>query len=551
MKRAPSAALTSFLDGGPDLEAAQERLLVEILSRSAECGYGRRHDFAAVSGSDDYRRLPFMTYDAVEGFPDYWSVPENFSNERLTAYFLTSGSSTTPKRIPVTGSLVRQKAAAFAVYWDAIYRDHKPLKGGRFIANFGDSGHSERNADNVLEISETTFWNQRMQGFQDPKRWPLGRNLTAIGDPERRYYAAARLALQGELHCLMSLNPSTLVKFCEVLDACRDALADGLETGRWGEPGLDADTSLPTALTERLAADPDAAARIAGLVSGPDAWWQLDELWPELELIICWQSELVEPYLRLLRRHAERIAFRDYITQSSECIIAIPVADNRSGGLLAYTSHYYEFIDEADVGASAPTAVSAWQLEEGRRYEVVVTTGGGLYRYRTADCVQVDGFENGIPVLNFQYRFGRTSSITGEKLTEQQVLAALRDSSPDTVLSRSDVLVFPRTGERPHYAVLLPESSLKPDADSVALKGWLTRFDDAIGAANGEYRDKRGSLRLGAPAALTVADEAFAAVHQRLRAAHVGDEQYKPGVLRRERDLDDGMATLGEVHADR
>ena len=545
---AATGNLAVFLAGGAHIQQIQTDLLQDLLAAHADSAYGATHGFAKVTGPADYAELPFMTYDSVVGVEDYWSKPTNYTTDRLAAYFLTSGSSATPKRIPVTSSLVRQKARAFGLYWDAIYRDHPALKTGRFIANFGDSGHSERGADNVPEMSETTFWNQRMQGFQKSDRWPIPRQLVAIESAQDRYYAAARLALQGDLHCLMSLNPSTLVKFCETIDNARESLAAGLTAGTWGRASLDARTDLPAKLADRLATKPAAAARLRA-PTAPGLHWQLRDLWPTLELILCWQSELVGPYLDLLRRHTVGVDFRDYITQSSECIMAIPMGDNEPGGLLAYTSHYYEFIPAANVDETHPRAVPAWALEAGQRYELVVTTGGGLYRYRTADCMEVVRIQDGIPHLSFQYRFGRTSSITGEKLTEQQVVEALDTSGLEALLSRTDVFVFPRTGERPHYAVLIDAGLQAPGVGDDELINWVSRFHAALGDANGEYKDKCASLRLGKPCVLLTDAEGVATLHQRFRAEHVGDDQYKPGILRRERDLDAELASVRQLDA--
>ena len=539
----------TFLGGGSALATTQADYLTDLLARTAGTGFGRLHGFNTISGAADYARVPFMTYDSVAGFErgDYWPNRGNYTTDRLAAWFLTSGSSAQPKRIPVTSSLVREKAGAFALFWDAIYADHPNLRTGKFIANFGDSGHAERDANNLLEVSETTFWNQRMQGFQAKDRWPIPKQITAIEAPEWRYYAAARLALQGELHALMGLNPSTLLKFCEIIEAHADALVAGLRSGTWGTPALD-DATLPDRLTTRLAANADAAARLAGAASAPGPV-ALPTLWPMLELVICWQSALVGPYLKLLRKRTGDVAYRDYITQSSECIMAVPMRDNDCGGLLAYTTHYYEFIPEADTEVEHPHAVGAHELEVDRQYELVVTTGGGLFRYRTADCMRVVGIEHGIPHLSFQYRLGRTSSVTGEKLTEAQVVDALARVASHPALARQDVLVFPRTGERPHYAILAPESAVNGDTGEATLAAFASAFHAALGDINGEYRDKCASLRLGAPTVLVVSEEDMAAVHGKLRAKHVGDDQYKPGVLRREHDLDEGTTPLRQAHA--
>ena len=253
----------------------------------------------------------------------------------------------------------------------------------------------------------------------------------------------------------------------------------------------------------------------------------------------------------MLRRHCDGVAFRDYITQSSECIMAIPVRDYEAGGLLAVEAHYFEFVPAAHQHEQQPATVTAAEVSAGESYELVVTTGGGLYRYRTGDCVTINHFENGVPHLSFQYRFGRTSSITGEKLTEQHVLSALEHTDTHLVLRRRDVLVFPRTVDKPHYAILVDEQTLQPDCDDKALQDWVARIHTAIGDANGEYEDKCASLRLGQPRVLVTDSASVAQLHKQFRAAHIGDDQYKPGVLRRERDLDRDIEIVREIHADR
>lgn len=530
-----------------DVRAVQQKLLLDMLQRNAASNFGQLHGFENIRSIDDYKSVPLTTYDTLEqNNPGWWNDPANFTVERLVARFLTSGSTAAPKRVPVTSTLVRQKAAAFSLFWDSIYAHHPALESGNFIANFADSGVSSRDDSNVLQTSETTFWNKRMQGFQDQDRWPLGKELALIESSAERYYVATRLALQGNLHCMMSLNPSTLLKFCETLETSSADLAGGLLAGTWGRSGLAG--RVAPALDGKLAENADAAARLRATVASGRP--QLREIWPDLELIICWQSEIVAPYLVMLRSFADGVAFRDYITQSSECMMAVPLRDNEPGGLLAFMSHYFEFIPEEQAGAETPDVFNAWELETGRHYEPVVTTGGGLYRYRTGDCVRVVRFIGETPEISFQYRLGKTSSMTGEKLTEAQVLAALESANAVSGTLMPHVLVFPRTGDQPHYGVLLPENPGKTPTPSEKLARWLACFEQALGNANGEYQDKRASLRLGAPRLLRVSMDAYGLIEDKLRARHIGDDQFKPGVLRRERDLEKDVEVAEEIHAD-
>jgi len=86
--------------------------------------------------------------------------------------------------------------------------------------------------------------------------------------------------------------------------------------------------------------------------------------------------------------------------------------------LLLPQSAFFEFIpvDAAPAPGSPPVEASAppaggpttrllHELEAGRRYEVVVTTKSGLWRYRTGDVVQVVGLQQGaLPVVRLLYR---------------------------------------------------------------------------------------------------------------------------------------------------
>ena len=142
--------------------------------------------------------------------------------------------------------------------------------------------------------------------------------------------------------------------------------------------------------------------------------------------------------------------------------------------------------------------------------------------------------------------------MTGEKLTEMHVLAALSAANNKNFCELSDVLVFPRTAGQPHYAVMVPASAaIAGEKGDRALASWVACFDEELCKANREYEDKRNSLRLGEPRLLRVSDSDYQQLQAGFRAAHVGDDQYKPGLLRKERDLDEGIGILEEICAHR
>lgn len=541
----------------PELESVQCTLLLSgTIRRNAQSEYGRRYGFEGIGNLNDFRRrVPLVTYEDIRGDIDRMAAGGNnvLTAERVLAFFKTSGSLAAPKLIPVTPSLVREKARAFGVFWQEVYRAHPSLRTGRVVANFTDSGQVERTRGGHEVLSEATFWGRRTHGLHSRERWPIPRELRFIADHEHRHYAAARLILQGPLHGMMCLNPSTLLMFCRVIEEWSGQLFAGLYNGDWGRADRDFLTGLPPELHEHLKAD-KALARDLSATIEPGSTLKLKRFWPMLEQTICWRSQIVQPYYRQLAPYLEGIDERDYITQSSECIMAIAMQDRVSGGPLAYQSHFFEFIPETEIEAENPKTCFAWELERGKCYELVATTGGGLYRYRTGDCIRVNEFQALVPVIEFLYRTGRTSSMTGEKLTEFQVSEAARRTRDRCGIAPREILCFPRSGRIPHYGVLLNWMDERTPADITAhreaISRWVREFDCQLSQLNNEYGDKCASGRLGAIMGLVAGSRGFEEYRQMRRVAAVSEVQRKSEVLNAGLDLDRTITIMDIIHAD-
>jgi len=541
----------SFLDAVESLEQTQRALLAELIEPNQSTAFGEAHKFSSISSAEEYRStVPLVDYEDIRPWVERIAAGESqvLTAERVIAFFRTSGSLSKPKLIPVTTQLMRQKVAAFAVFWGQVYERYPAIRHGTMVSNFTDSSDTEPTAAGIDIHSESGFWSRRGRSLHTIKRWPLPAAVRSVKQSHARLYATARLLLQSELHCIMCLNPSTLLQFCRTLKTHAQELATGLEKGDWGTADtaiLDAlGTSDARSLSTHLRADANLAKRLRDATDG-DQTPQLSELWPELDLVICWCSTGVQPYYVHLAPYVEGIGLRDYITQSSECMMAIPGQDNVSGGALAYQMHFFEFIPIADTDQEQPSTRFAWQLEQGQCYELVVSTGGGLYRYRMGDCVRVNGFLGAVPEIEFLYRLGKTSSMTGEKLTEFQVLDAAAQARAHCKLEPEEFLCYPCTGATPHYAVLFDAGDASiADSDVAA---WVAAFDHHLGIANSEYADKCSSGRLGSMLAFRVPRGALLESRHARKAAGVSEEQVKSEVLTARQDLHRSI-TATECH---
>ena len=182
----------------------------------------------------------------------------------------------------------------------------------------------------------------------------------------------------------------------------------------------------------------------------------LPELWPNLRVISCWaDAEAAQPAAELARLFPQaRIQPKGLI--ATEGFVSLPLWD-RDGAALAVRSHFFEFLDKE----SRPHL--AHELIAGDEYSVVLTTGGGLYRYRLRDCVRVTGFVGECPLLRFVGKEDNVSDRFGEKVNEAHVRAALAGANAEFLLVACEDRAY----------TLYVEAAGKSDAELAALGGKL------------------------------------------------------------------------------
>jgi len=119
--------------------------------------------------------------------------------------------------------------------------------------------------------------------------------------------------------------------------------------------------------------------------------------------------------------------------------VSFPLRSEASA--LSLNSHFFEF---EEVGSKMIRL--AHQLEVEKKYSVIVTTSGGLYRYRLNDVIEVLEFEAKCPLIRFVGKQDKVVDICGEKLNEQFVNNVVRQ-------------VISNLGHQPIFWMVAPERS--------------------------------------------------------------------------------------------
>ncbi|XP_016188318.1 jasmonic acid-amido synthetase JAR1 [Arachis ipaensis] len=167
-------------------------------------------------------------------------------------------------------------------------------------------------------------------------------------------------------------------------------------------------------------------------------WFGLiPKLWPNAKYVYSIMTGSMLPYVTKLRHYANGLPLVSADYGSTESWIGVNVDPSLPPEKVTFTVvptfSYFEFIplyrhnkqeDYRSIVADdfiedKPIPLS--QVKAGQEYEIVLTTFTGLYRCRLGDVVEVAGFHNGIPKLNFVCRRKLILTVNIDKNTEKDL----------------------------------------------------------------------------------------------------------------------------------
>ncbi len=435
-----------------DPRSTQQSLLAGYLTRNARTDFGRQADFAALLAAGSpadvvaayQQAVPVRSYDDFDPFIARVAAGERdvLTADPVLRLAPSSGSTTAAKLVPQTATSAGEFSRAVDAWVGDLYRRTPALLGGQAYWSITP-------AVSFAAIAAARFGDRAGRpavpvGFDDDAAYlgGLRRRLVdailavpnavrLVTHPDMFQYVTLLFLLRARSLRLISVwHPSFLLQLLESIDRWRDRLAADLLAGTLNPPGPIASDVLAR-LRRGLAPDPERASEIRRSSAG-DA----STLWPGLTIVSCWGDGPAQPYARRLAQSLPHATVQPKGLIATEGIVSIPF-DGRHP--LAIGSHFFEFID----ARGRPQLADA--LSQGEEYDVVLTTGGGLYRYGLGDRITVTGWLDGTPSIAFAGRSDRVSDRFGEKLSDGFVTSVLAQ-------------IF-AAGAPPRFAMLAPETT--------------------------------------------------------------------------------------------
>ncbi|WP_224362867.1 GH3 family domain-containing protein [Hyalangium versicolor] len=500
---APSAVRFHHALGRP--EQAQEECLRRVLRAVAGSQQAARiPGFERISRPSEFQdAVPVSTPDSVAIEVERIAAGESkvLTSAPVVRFEPSGGSSGASKLVPVTRALLDEFHHALApMLFDLLHR-RPALREGPSYWSISPVGRKQGRTPGgipVGSLEDSAYFPRFLQPV-------LARVFAVPGDVARlpdvescRYVTLWFLVASEDLALISVWNPSFLTLLMDALEVHGERLAEDLERGTCRPPVRDSEQEIRAVLSRmRFTPRPERARVLRqALKEGLSG----RALWPRLALLSMWTDAQAAHAVGPARRRFEGVELQGKGLLATEGVVTLPLFD-APAPVLAVRSHFYEFIDPERPEARPRLA---HELEQGREYVLLLSTSGGLLRYRLGDLVRVEGVVSATPCLRFVGRADAVSDLVGEKLAAPRVTAVL-DAVLPTVFG----------GTRPRFAMLAPEWDAPPAyrlfLETDAADDQLTRAAEAIERALREgfhYRYARELGQLGPVKAVRVTDAA-------------------------------------------
>jgi len=422
--------------GSFSLAQNQQQWLLNCIKRNRMTRYGAEYNFSQIGSITDYQnQVPIVAYEDILPYIHEMEKGEQdclFAGKTM-AFERTSGTQSGRKLIPYSAESLRDFRRAILPWLTSLASRYQVVSGFAYWAISPATNLTETTSAGIpVGLPEAAYLGEDLiPFFREVSAVPAW--VGEIPDVDSWQIATLyHLVCCDELSIISVWSPTFLLSLVHALGSRREELETVLSNG-FGICG------------QWLPANHLARDRLKNFYLHND----FNILWPNLKVISCWADASSKPFCDEVKKRFVGIDVQAKGLLMTEGVVTTPNKEGHT--ILTPNSGFYEFID------SCKNLKLAHQLEAGGNYEVVMTTSGGLYRYRTEDHVSCEGHTSGVPILRF---IGRESSsdLVGEKLTEAFANACLNDISGFRML-------LPIKDKVPGYLLILEN---QPEVENLA-----------------------------------------------------------------------------------
>lgn len=409
----------SFFKDADKIDEVQEKLLLEYIKENQDTVFGKQYDFKNIKTIEDFQKnVPITAYEDYEKY-----IEEIFNGEgnvltkdKVKVLEQTSGSSGKKKYIPYTSTLQSEYNKGIFPWLYDLSLHYKDLFDGCMYWSITPATDESKDEENVKVGFEDDAEYLGPVGKIARKWFVVPKLIAKITDLEKfQIVTCIFLFSREDLRFISVWNASFLTNLLEAFENNKAVIIDSIMQGKIL---VDIDANIKTELEKALMSPNQKQIERLKRIKENDLSYK--EIFPKIELVSAWgDSNAIMMYDELVNKLGDIYVQKKGVL-ATEGVISIPLEELDDGHAITYKSHFYEFID-VETGELCLLK----DLKKDKEYSILMTTGGGLYRYKLGDIVRVIDFYKKLPVIKFICR-ENVSDYCGEKLNEDFVTKILK-----------------------------------------------------------------------------------------------------------------------------
>ncbi|XP_042492980.1 probable indole-3-acetic acid-amido synthetase GH3.1 [Macadamia integrifolia] len=420
----------------------QEAVLAEILTRNAETEYLGRYQLNGATDRETFKsKIPVITYEDIQ--PEIQRIANGdrssiLSSEPISEFFTSSGTSGGERKLmPTTQEELDRRQFLHNLVTPFMNLYVPGLEQGKGLYFLFVKSGTKTPGGLLARPALTCYYNSDL--FKNRPYDPYNVYASPIEailctDSFQSMYTQMLCGLYQQKQVLRvgAVFASGLLRAIRFLQLNWQQLAHDISTGTLN-PKI-TDPSIRDCMSGALKPNPELAGFITDECSGGNWEGIISRIWPNTKLIDVIVTGSMAQYIPTLDYYSGGLPIVSTIYASSECYFGINLKPMCKPSEVSYTIlpnfAYFEFLPhELSAGDSPPRLVDLVDVEVGKEYELVVTTYGGLYRYRVGDILRVAGFHNSAPQFHFVGRKNVLLSIEADKTDEADLQKAVESAS--------------------------------------------------------------------------------------------------------------------------
>ena len=413
--------------------AEQEKFLMDRLAENKDTEYGRLFGFEDIHSVEEYQKeLPITFHYDYEAIIERQVEGEEglLTAEKPVYYCISSGSTDSPKYVPILERDIQRQQ----FYWNDLIREtiRKQLSDATDEELFGkifETGEFRRDfmPDGTMSGVRASALHRYLEERDelDIGCYTAPKEVLFPEEMEDMLYVKLRFALDcTDVTAIHGVFVNRLVGMFRYLVKNWEAFLSDIETGEVSECFAVSD-GWEQYLREHLPANPERAVQLRGIVEEDLENGLVQKIWPKVRYCRVIGGSMFAPYMDMLKRYIGDLPIHYFTYAASEGCFGIASELNAEDAyyVLLPDTCFYEFFSETGDGYRMYTIRD---VEVGAKYELLITTFSGAYRYAIGDVVEIVGYKGEAPIVRVCYRKSQVINIADEQKNVRELESAMR-----------------------------------------------------------------------------------------------------------------------------